>query len=269
VERSVLELCQGGVPFPHGDPDGVWRYRHAVWRAGPTEMDRQMVSDFLDYEQAHGRIVTVEADRALSDWETWPRPARRPSPTSGPTQCCSHVYECGCGVPLLCHGTPPEALAEILRCGVLKSSTARTGKAATELASASAWREPADYFDYVMFANGRCTAPEAVALSRVLGRDLVPTDLGRGYRPAARLYFHWEVVAALPDVAFDGVHPAKVRNELSLADSLVAVVVPDGAQSKGVPRRFADRLVVLAASQLTPDEWAIQATQAALEVASR
>ena len=266
VERSVLELRLGGLPFPHGDPDGVWRYRHAVWRDGPTEMDHQAVRDFLDYEQVHGRAVTVDADPALSAWGTWASAPQRPPAGSCPIQCCSHVYDSGCGAPLLCHGTPSDAVGEILRRGVLWSSTKRTGRSAVELAAASTWGEPPDYFDYVMFANGRCTAPEAVAQTRLLGQDLTPADLGRGYQPAARLYFRWAVLAALPDVAFDGVHPIKIRTELPLADTLLAVVVPEGTLGH-VPRQFAERVVVLPASELTPDEWATQATQAALQVA--
>ena len=43
-----------------------------------------------------------------------------------------------------------------------------------------------------MLANGRCTAPEAVAFSRVVGRDLVPADLVAGYRPPVRFYFAWD-----------------------------------------------------------------------------
>ena len=45
-----------------------------------------------------------------------------------------------------------------------------------------------------MLANGRCTAPEAVAFSRVVGRDLVPADLVAGYRPAVRFYFAWDAL---------------------------------------------------------------------------
>jgi hypothetical protein len=46
-----------------------------------------------------------------------------------------------------------------------------------------------------MLANGRCQAPEAVALSRSLGGDLVPSDLRSGYPPAVRFYFSWRTLA--------------------------------------------------------------------------
>jgi hypothetical protein len=48
--QSVLELRRGRLPFPHGDPAGQWRYRHAIRPEGPTELDHQTVSDFVTYE---------------------------------------------------------------------------------------------------------------------------------------------------------------------------------------------------------------------------
>ena len=61
--------------------------------------------------------------------------------------------------------------------GLLLAAVDVTGRTSEELARASTWGEPPDYFDHVMFANGRCTAPEAVARSRSMGRDIEPLDL--------------------------------------------------------------------------------------------
>ena len=198
---SVLELSLGGLPFPHGDPDGRWRYRHAVRPEGPTALDHQAVNDFLAYEHAHGRRVDVVADPALSGWETWRAPVTRPHPGAFATQCCTHAYPRGCTARLVCHGAPASSASQILADGVLRPAIAVKGRAATDLAAASTWGEPADYFEHVMLANGRCTAPEAVASSRVLGRDLVPADLSPGYLPAVRFYFDWEVLSVRPDRA--------------------------------------------------------------------
>ena len=75
--------------------------------------------------------------------------------------------------------------------GVLLSPVDQTGLDGQVLAAMSTWGEPPDYFEYVMLANGLCTAPEAVAMSRKLGHDLVPGDLRPGHPPSARLYFDW------------------------------------------------------------------------------
>lgn len=208
---STLELSVGGLPFPHGREDGTWFYRHAVRPEGHSALDEQVVFDFLSYERGHRRTVSVAADPFLSDWETWIEPAQRPAPGDFAIQCCTHAYPEGCRSRLVCHGAPTAAALRILNDGVLRSASDATGRDGSELAAASTWGEPPDYFDHVMFANGRCTAPEAVALSRAIGRDLVPSDLSPGYTPAVRFYFEWSDLAVREDARFDGVHPIKIE----------------------------------------------------------
>ena len=114
MDRSVLELRVGGLPFPHGGHGGEWRYRHAVRPEGPTPFDHQAVADFLAYETAHGRHVDVVADRDLSGWRAWRAPKLRPDPGAFPVQCCTHVHPGGCAAGLVCHGAPAAAAARIL-----------------------------------------------------------------------------------------------------------------------------------------------------------
>lgn len=266
MNRSVLELAVGGEPFPHADPNGEWRYRHAVPQSGPTPLDHQAVTDFLAYETAHGRAVNVEAAPELSDWRDWEAPSLRPAPGSCPIQCCSHVYARGCGADLVCHGAPLDTARQIVMDGALRPATHITGRSAADLAAASSWGEPPDYFEHVMFANGRCTAPEAVALSRRVGRDLVPSDLARGYPPAVRFYFRWDELARRADARFDGVHPVKILGDVSLIDSLIAVVVHADqydALAAAVDARLHDRVVVFDLTEPQPHEWATAAVAAA------
>jgi hypothetical protein len=261
VRPTVLELRVGGVPFPHGDPDGGWRHRHAVRAEGPSVLDHQAVADFLAYERAHGRDVVVDAAPELADWATWPTPSARPRPDAAPTQCCTPGLSSGCGAALVCHGTPAATAATILADGWLRPPPD---------VQASTWGEPADYFEHVMFANGRCTAPEAVAASRRLGRDLVPADLDAGYEHAARLYFRWDALTALPEARFDGVHPIKVRGPVELGPLLVAVVVSE-EHAEAVIVAAGDlrsRVVVLPGGG-TPSSWAAGAMAAAAARAPR
>jgi hypothetical protein len=261
VTRSVLELQSGGLPFPHGGADGVWRYRHALRPEGPTALDRQAVTDFLGYETSYGRRVEIVADPGLVDWRAWPTADQRPNPGAFPIQCCTHVYPGGCTARLVCHGTPAAVAARVLADGALRCSAAVTGTPAAELAAASTWGEPPDYFEHVMLANGRCTAPEAVAASRASGRDLVPADLKPGYVPAVRFYFDWQALTRLPGARFDGVHPVKLRHELQLDETLVAVVV-HASQRHSVAAaagRFSDRLAVLSIERPSPQSWATEA----------
>jgi len=263
VASSVLELRVGGVPFPHGDPTGTWRYRHAVRPGGATPLDHQAVADFHAYETAFGRKVVVEADPELEDWPSWPPPDDRPRPDQAPTQCCTHVFEDGCGAELVCHGTTAAAAAIILTTGRLLASTHLTGRTGEDVASTSTWGEPADYFEHVMFAHGRCTAPEAVSLSRLRKRDLVPTDLRAGYPTAVRFYFDWDALRQHTSARFDGVHPIKIRGELAVTDGLVAVVI--NTEHADLIRRAPPSMPIIAIDihDPTPDQWATTALDAA------
>lgn len=247
----------------------MWRYRHALRPAGPTELDRQAVTDFLGYETSYGRRVEVVADPGLADWRAWPVAEQRPNPGEFPTQCCSHVYPGGCTARLVCHGTPAAVAARILAEGALRSAAAVTGTPAAVLAAASTWGEPPDYFEHVMLANGRCTAPEAVAASRASGRDSVPADLKPGYAPAVRFYFDWQALARLPGVRFDGVHPVKLHHELCLDEVLVAVVVhaSQGDSVAAAAGQFRDRLAVISIERPSPQRWASEALSTARKMA--
>lgn len=152
---------------------------------------------------------------------------------------------------------------KILRAREIWPSTGVTGRTSAELAAESSWGEPADYFEHVMFAHGRCTAPEAVAMSRRLGRDLVPTDLDAGYSPAVRFYVSWRVLLALPNSRFDGVHPMMTFGGLSLPDVLVAVAV-HAEQTDPVLTVAPSwaRIIVLDTPSPTPATWASAALEA-------
>jgi hypothetical protein len=269
MDRSVLELRVGGLPFPHGGQGGEWRYRHAVRPEGPTPLDHQAVADFLAYEAGRGRRADVVADPDLSGWSAWQAPKVRPDPGAFPVQCCTHVYPGGCAAALACHGAPAAAAARILADGALRPATEVTGRSTHDLAAASTWGEPADYFEHVMLANGRCTAPDAVAYSRVLGRDVTPADLTPGYPPAVRFYFRWRSLADHPGARFDGVHPVKILGGLRLDDGLVAVVAP-ASQRRLVTADagpLLDRVAFVETGRPSPQDWAVAALRAAQRLA--
>ena len=272
MKISTLELAVGGLPYPHGREDGSWAYRHAVRPEGHSAIDAQSVADFIAYETAHGREVSVTADPELADWETWSPPSERVAPGAFAIQCCTHAYPEGCGSSLVCHGAPSSVASRILEDGVLLSASQATGRDGSALAAESTWGEPADYFDHVMLANGRCTAPEAVALSRALKRDLEPLDLRPGYPPAVRFYFGWKELAMRDDARFDGVHPVKIAGSLALEANVIAVVMhstPRETVDAAARSRFAERLVVLDLDDPLPHEWAAAANDAALRLQSK
>ena len=198
--HSTLELAVGGVPLPRGEPDGSWRYRHAVRPEGPTSLDRQAVADFVAYETAHGRTVRVVADPALADWRSWKQPARRgylpprSQASAAPTSTSMDADPSSC-VTARRRPSPRRSWA---MAGFVQPPRSRVATA-ERCPRRAPGVSPPDYFDHVMFANGRCTAPEAVASSRVLGRDLVPADLDAATRP--RCASTWRGRRWLPDGA--------------------------------------------------------------------
>jgi hypothetical protein len=118
---------------------------------------------------------------------------------------------------------------------------------------------PPDYFDHVMLASGKCTAPEGVAVSRSLGRDVQSPDLRAGYECAVRFYFRWSELAKRDDARFDGVHVLKVMHQIELEEALVAVVVHANKRGTVLPRvhpSIRDRVVLLESQSPTPGEWA-------------
>ena len=101
-ERGLVEPDRLGAgtavwrpSVPARRADGAWRYRHALRPEAPTALDRQAVTDFLDYENSYGPRVHVVADPGLAGWRTWPAVAQRPNPVDFLTQCCTHVYPAG------------------------------------------------------------------------------------------------------------------------------------------------------------------------------
>jgi hypothetical protein len=263
ASRSILRLAVGGLPAPARLPTGEWCYRHAVRPPGTlSELDRQTIVDFLDYETSYGRSVGIEWDGIHPDLSA---PARRPHPGLIAKQCCTHAYPLGCGGALVCHGTTVQAAADVLRTGALLAGTERTGSDPVALATQAGSWDPPDYFDYICMANGSCTAPEAVAESRRHDRYLVPSDLQPGYPPAVRFYFRWERLLTHPNVRFDGVHPVKIAGHLDLDEYLTVVVVHSSQAPEigEVPRRLAQRVAVVDLPTPSAPVWALAASRSA------
>lgn len=266
---STLRLAVGGVPYSHGFEGGDWFYRHAVSPEGPTDLDRWAVADFLRYERQHGRRPYVDADRELAGWAAWGVPKVREHPALLPRQCCSFMTPGGCGGLLLCHGAPTSALDAIFRTHELRSACLVAGCSPEALARESSWREPPDYFDYVMFAMGSCTTPEAAATARANARPLSADDLRPGYPRTVRFYFDWEDLADHPGATFDGVHVVKVRRRVSL-ELASAIVIPDDVpiSVRQIPKELRDRIRVVDTWAPTPLTWAQAALAAAIELRS-
>jgi len=96
-------------------------------------------------------------------------------------------------------------------------------------------------------------------MERNLGRRATDHELESAFTPGVRFYFYFEDIINHPDYVFDGYHPAKVKNELLLSESLYACIIPMQFQSKLkalTPQEIGSRVHYLEQNSLGLRDWA-------------
>jgi hypothetical protein len=86
--------------------------------------------------------------------------------------------------------------------------------------------DPADYFDYVMFAAGNCPGPDKLVYERICGYVPAWDDFAADFQPAVKFFFRTLDLVNHPGFCADGYHPAKIRDEMALEPLLRAVIIP-------------------------------------------
>ena len=90
----------------------------------------------------------------------------------------------------------------------------------------NAANDPADYFEYIMFAWGNCQAGDRLVMERQLERFPNDEDLSVNFNPGVRFYFKYEELAKHPNTIYDGVLPLKVKDEIILSEWVYKIVIP-------------------------------------------
>lgn len=90
----------------------------------------------------------------------------------------------------------------------------------------NAANDPADYFEYIMFAWGNCQAGDRLVMERALERFPSEEDLRVHFKPGVRFYFKYDHLINHPKASFDGVLPVKVKDEINLSDWVHRIVIP-------------------------------------------
>ena len=134
----------------------------------------------------------------------------------------------GCMTDFVCHTTSVDNAIKILDCGSLLSPVLARRMSAEKLRTESrnAANDPADYFEYIMFAWGNCQAGDRLVMERKLGRFPDENDLSTGFTPGVRFFFRYDKLFKHPDAVFDGVLPLKIKNEVVLRDWVSAIIAP-------------------------------------------
>lgn len=218
-----------------------------------TDWEIRCLLEFCAYEASNGRACTWECeDAAVLDeiFEKMKHPEHYSMipPPKKITECTACPHRRGCETAFICHTTDVDAAASILRCGRLLSAVRARGCSVEELMreARNAANDPADYFDYIMFAWGNCQAGDRLVTERTLGRFPTAEELEHALIPGVRFFFRYETLAAHPNAVFDGVLPMKIRDELSLSDTVYRIVIPSVYRerlSPVIPAVLADRVL--------------------------
>ncbi|HEM9151022.1 TPA: phosphate ABC transporter ATPase [Streptococcus agalactiae] len=118
--------------------------------------------------------------------------------------------------------------------------------------------DPKDYFDYVMLNWSNTNSGYRLVMERLLGKAPSEQELTVAFKPGVSFHFNYQDIINHPDSIFDGYHPAKIKNQLSLAEHLVACVIPKHYQEDYqslVPNDLKHRVYYLDYCNETLYEW--------------
>jgi len=212
--------------------DGV--YYHALSNyPNISKWELSGIIRFVEYENCHGRKVEFISDNqeiiekvnyALENKEEFINIEKPEKITE-----CTACKQKGCITKYLCHTAPIENALSIIRNGSILSAVKARNLSADQLKleSRNAAKDPADYFEYLMLSWGNCQAGDRLVMERKLEREPSGEDLSSGFTPGVRFFFKYDKLVKHPSSVFDGYHPLKIKDELTLNDNVFAIVIPE------------------------------------------
>ena len=212
--------------------DGVF-YKRLSNYPQISDWEIRTIIEFVKYEKRYGRECKIECeDRDVLNLinESFINKEKYLS-TSRPkllTECTACPYRKGCVTDYVCHTTSLDNAKKIFECGKLLSALNARKVSVEELMSEkrNAANDPADYFEYIMFAWGNCQAGDRLVMERKLGRFPNDEDLSVNFTPGVRFYFRYDALLKHPNAVCDGVLPMKVKDEIILSDWVYKIVIP-------------------------------------------
>ena len=212
--------------------DGVF-YKRLSNYPQISDWEIRTIIEFIKYEKRYGRECKIECeDRDILNLinESFINKEKYLS-TSRPkllTECTACPYRKGCVTDYVCHTTSLDNAKKIFECGKLLSALNARKVSVEELMSEkrNAANDPADYFEYIMFAWGNCQAGDRLVMERKLGRFPNDDDLSVNFTPGVRFYFKYDQLLKHPNAVCDGVLPMKVKDEIILSDWVYKIVIP-------------------------------------------
>ena len=234
--------------------DGVF-YKKLSDYPNITDWEIRTIIEFIEYEKMYGRCCTIECEdknlltvinekiKTPQKYLSTPRPKLL-------TECTAYPKRKGCDTKFVCHTTCLENAIRIFQCGkllsALKARNVNIEKLMTE--SRNAANDPADYFEYIMFAWGNCQAGDRLVTERNLKRFPTEKDLSINFNPGIRFYFLYDKLVTHPNVTFGGVLPMKIKDEVILKDWIYKIVIPQKLKptiEKYIPQNLTDKIIYI------------------------
>lgn len=218
-----------------------------------TKWELRNILDFIAYEKSHGRECKIDCDdRQILD--SIEKAIQNPTEykfVSRPkliTECTACPYRKGCETEFVCHTTSVENAAKIFESGKLLSAVKARGVSAELLMTESrnAAHDPADFFDYIMFAWGNCQAGDRLVMERKFNRYPNERDLSTDFTPGIRFYFRYDDIINHPEAITDGFLPLKIKDELILSEWVYAIIIPTIHKFKleaAIPSNIKDKVI--------------------------
>lgn len=218
--------------------DGVF-YKKLSNYPQVSDWEIRTIIEFVEYENKYGRECTIECENSnllnlinekIANRELYLK-------TACPkllTECTACPHRKGCVTDYVCHTTSVDNAIKIFKCGKLLSALNARKVPVEQLMNEkrNAANDPADYFEYIMFAWGNCQAGDRLVMERELGRFPNKEDLSVHFNPGVRFYFRYEELVKHPKVIFDGVLPMKIKDEIKLSDWVYKIVIPTKWKNK-------------------------------------
>jgi hypothetical protein len=236
----------------HGRRVAIWVEDDGVRRVVVASVDAFFAPGLRDVDGFIADAMRSQRERALA------------LPRLEKITRCRFCEARGCMTDLLCHGTDVETATRIISSGRILSARRAREESTEVLVSEprNAAGDPADYFDYVMFAAGNCPGPDKLVYERICGYVPSWDDFAAGFQPAVKFFFRTVDLVNHPGFCADGYHPAKIRDELALEPLLRAVVIPgelpeaDSLVALAERKLGASRVASFSFSGYDPRKWA-------------
>jgi len=220
-----------------------------------SDWEMRTIIEFIEYENQFGRKCTIECEDSnllnlihekLANKDVYLKTAR----PQLLTECTACPYRKGCVTDYVCHTTSADNAIKIFECGALLSALKARKVSVEELMSESrnAANDPADYFEYIMFAWGNCQSGDRLVMERELERSPNEEDLSIYFHPGVRFYFKYDQLIKHPNAICDGVLPMKVKDEIILSDWVYKIVIPAELKDKlktHIPNELMDRILYI------------------------